>query len=181
MDHQAFAQLLGNYGEFVGAIAVVATLFYLALQVKHSKDATEANTRSVDENLKIAMAQIYQARAAESAVHFRVLAESDNLQLNSKFRESGIDSLSTEEVSRLAFQEVVNLERYDSIYYAHQLGLLDEEYYEDIFVRAIQGLAPKWKILGLPMRASFVAEVDRILTLDPRPGASGFGKERPAS
>ena len=26
MDHQAFAQLLGNYGEFVGAIAVVATL-----------------------------------------------------------------------------------------------------------------------------------------------------------
>ena len=26
MDHQTFAQLLGNYGEFVGAIAVVATL-----------------------------------------------------------------------------------------------------------------------------------------------------------
>jgi hypothetical protein len=34
MDHQAFAQLLGNYGEFVGAVAVVATLFYLALQVR---------------------------------------------------------------------------------------------------------------------------------------------------
>ena len=34
MNHQAFAQLLGNYGEFVGAIAVVATLFYLAVQVR---------------------------------------------------------------------------------------------------------------------------------------------------
>ena len=37
MDHQAFAQLLGNYGEFVGAVAVVATLIYLALQVRHKK------------------------------------------------------------------------------------------------------------------------------------------------
>lgn len=39
MDHQAFAQLLGNYGEFVGAIAVVVTLVYLALQIRQ-------NTRS---------------------------------------------------------------------------------------------------------------------------------------
>jgi hypothetical protein len=36
MDHLTFAQLLGNYGEFVGAIAVVATLGYLATQVRHS-------------------------------------------------------------------------------------------------------------------------------------------------
>jgi len=39
MDHQAFAQLLGNYGEFVGAIAVFATLVYLAVQIRQ-------NTRS---------------------------------------------------------------------------------------------------------------------------------------
>ncbi len=36
MDHQAFAQLLGNYGEFVGAIAIVITLIYLALQLKQN-------------------------------------------------------------------------------------------------------------------------------------------------
>ena len=53
MDHQAFAQLLGNYGEFVGAIAVVATLVYLAVQVRHGKEATEANTRSMDESRKV--------------------------------------------------------------------------------------------------------------------------------
>jgi hypothetical protein len=47
MDHQAFAQLLGNYGEFVGAIAVVVTLIYLAIQVRDGKKATEANTRSI--------------------------------------------------------------------------------------------------------------------------------------
>jgi hypothetical protein len=47
MDHQAIAQLLGNYGEFVGAIAVVVTLAYLAVQVRQSKEATEANTRQM--------------------------------------------------------------------------------------------------------------------------------------
>jgi len=40
MDHQEFAQLLGNYGEFVGAIGVVVTLDYLAVQIR-------LNTRQV--------------------------------------------------------------------------------------------------------------------------------------
>lgn len=37
MDHQAFAQLLGNYGEFVGAIAVVATLVFVGIEVRQSR------------------------------------------------------------------------------------------------------------------------------------------------
>jgi len=43
MDHQAFAQLLGNYGEFVGAIAVVITLAYLATQIRQNTLAMEKN------------------------------------------------------------------------------------------------------------------------------------------
>ena len=38
MDHHAIAQLLGNYGEFVGAIAVVVTLIYLAMQVRANSE-----------------------------------------------------------------------------------------------------------------------------------------------
>ena len=48
MDHQEFAQLLGNYGEFIGAIAVVFTLGYLAVQVKHSRQSLDANTKSAE-------------------------------------------------------------------------------------------------------------------------------------
>ena len=44
MDHQAFAQMLGNFGEFVAAIAVVVTLFYLALHIRHSTQTTRAST-----------------------------------------------------------------------------------------------------------------------------------------
>jgi hypothetical protein len=59
--------VLGNLGEFVGAIAVVLTLFYVGLQVKHRKQAAEANTRSLD---------AYHARAIEMAASLRTIADS---------------------------------------------------------------------------------------------------------
>jgi len=73
MDHQAFAQMLGSYGEFVGAIAVVATLFYLVVQVRQSKQATEANTRAIrgnaswDSEIVFAQRNLGVARDAEHA------------------------------------------------------------------------------------------------------------------
>jgi hypothetical protein len=45
MDHQAFAQLLGNYGEFLGAIAVVVTLVYLAAQIRQNTKSAQAASR----------------------------------------------------------------------------------------------------------------------------------------
>ena len=52
MDHQTFAQMLGNYGEFFGAIAVVVTLIYLALQIRQNTRATNAGTAfSLNESL----------------------------------------------------------------------------------------------------------------------------------
>jgi hypothetical protein len=36
MDHLAFAQMLGSYGEFIGSIAVLATLIYLAVQIRQT-------------------------------------------------------------------------------------------------------------------------------------------------
>ena len=42
------SEVLGNLGEFVGAIAVVATLAYLALQVRHnSKTVAAATSHSI--------------------------------------------------------------------------------------------------------------------------------------
>ena len=35
------AQLLGNFGEFFGALVVVASVIYLAVQVKHSSQSTK--------------------------------------------------------------------------------------------------------------------------------------------
>jgi hypothetical protein len=45
MDLQAIAQLLGAFGEFIGAIAVVATLGYLAIQIRQNAKGMEASRR----------------------------------------------------------------------------------------------------------------------------------------
>ncbi len=47
MDHQAFAELLGNYGEFVGAIGVVVTLGYLAVQTRQNTKTGRAQSRQI--------------------------------------------------------------------------------------------------------------------------------------
>ena len=39
------AQLLGNLGEFIGAIVIIATLIYLAMQVRQNTNALHAQTR----------------------------------------------------------------------------------------------------------------------------------------
>ena len=40
-------EAIGAVGEIIGAVAVVITLAYLAVQVRHSREATEANTKSL--------------------------------------------------------------------------------------------------------------------------------------
>ncbi len=46
-------QILGNIGEFVGALGVVATLIYLAVQVRHSAVLLESNNAAMAENTKL--------------------------------------------------------------------------------------------------------------------------------
>ena len=49
-------EALGNLGEFIGAIAVVATLVYLSIQVRHSRALLEANNITMRENNRLAKA-----------------------------------------------------------------------------------------------------------------------------
>ena len=58
MELMEIAQLLGNFGEFVGAIAVVLTLIYLAVQVRHSKESMDENTRALEENRTLTRADM---------------------------------------------------------------------------------------------------------------------------
>jgi small basic protein len=76
MDHQAFAQLLGNYGEFVGAIAVVATLIYLASQIRQNTKALRSSTYEAYANSGTAIND-YMGRHAEEIS--AVLGDLDSL------------------------------------------------------------------------------------------------------
>jgi hypothetical protein len=129
MDLMSLAQLLGNFGEFVGAIAVVVTLGYLALQIRHSKVALEANTQSVQ-------AQIAQARADNLAASYRVLMDSPHLpEIMAKRFESVDDevwaaALSPEEKMRVRYYCLLQFNDVRNQYYQYQQGLLDESIWE---------------------------------------------------
>jgi hypothetical protein len=176
MDHLTFAQLLGSYGEFIGAIAVVATLFYLAVQVRHSKEATEANTRSLEENRRLAVAQTYQARADAFQSMLTSMGASNLGSITEKLIEAGwpdsesaIESLSIAERSSLISFESARLSGVDNLHYQHEQGYLDDEGYNARFEYLVRGFTPLWKSLGLLSgygRASFLAEVDRIMAKD---------------
>ena len=49
-------ETLGNLGEFVGAIAIVVTLIYLSIQVRHSRSLIEANNVAAEENTRLVKA-----------------------------------------------------------------------------------------------------------------------------
>ena len=49
---------MGKFGEFLGAIAVVGTLVYLAVQVRQSKESLDTNTKALDENGKLTRAEV---------------------------------------------------------------------------------------------------------------------------
>jgi hypothetical protein len=63
MDHQAVAQLLGNYGEFIGAIAVVITLVFVGLQVRQSaRTMAQSNKLAQSATLNESLRQFSQFR-----------------------------------------------------------------------------------------------------------------------
>jgi hypothetical protein len=164
---------LGALGEFVGAIAVVVTLFYLAVQVRYSREATEANTRSVDESRKLAMAQTYQSRAIASFSAFDIDAEIGGMApIVVKYNESGIEGLSAEEQERLRLRALARTLWFDNLFYQYEQGYLEPDLYESLR-GPITSNAEMWKTLGITMgRPSFRQEVDRLLAARGMDGAT---------
>ena len=164
MSITELSQILGNFGEFVGAIAVVATLFYLAVQVRHSRGATEANTRSMDESRSLAMAQTYQSRAIASYSAFDFDAETGGMApIVVKYNESGFDALSAVEKERFRAQALARAIWFDNLFYQYERGYLEPDYYESAIRPPLKTNAQKWMDADISTgRPSFRQEVDRL-------------------
>ncbi len=156
---------LGALGEFVGAIAVVVTLVYLAIQIRQ-------NTHAMAESRRLALAQTYQMRAdalQEMLVH---AAESEHIgPVITKLVDAGypenvqsLDALTTVERGRFRQWQIAQQTHWDNMFYQYQQGFLDEEYYRDSFRVRVRRLAPTWQALGLiGGRGSFDEEIRQIL------------------
>ena len=173
MNHQAFAQLLGNYGGFVGAIAVVLTLFYLAAQVKHSKDAVNANTESLNENRNLQLAGNYQARTDNISRNSALVASDESLaRIVDKVNGAGWPDVRS--LQALDPIELIRWRAYCSLAYLnienlhcqYELGMIDEDVFTAAATNVIKLTGESWKELGLTRmgRTSFHAYVDRVIS-----------------
>ena len=156
---------LGALGEFLGSIAVLATLVYLSVQIRQ-------NTRSMDEGKKLALAQTYQMRSDALQMMLVHAADSEHIgPIITKLTGAGypedigaLEDLSQEDRGRFRQWQIAQQTHWDNMFFQYQQGFIDEEYYRDSFRERVRRLAPTWKALKLAgARRTFVAEIDNIL------------------
>ena len=126
MDLQATAQLMGNFGEFVGAIAVVATLGYLAVQIRHS--TVQARSEALRNATSTWVSQQRSAFATEQHTDFMRRALNDYC------------SLTADEKGRFFGVLLGYISPFADIYDKHRSGLMDEETFraiEDAFANVV--------------------------------------------
>ena len=154
---------LGALGEFVGAIGVIATLVYLAVQIRQ-------NTRSLEASQRLALAQTYQMRSDALQTMLVQAAAGEVGRIINKVTEAGypedlaaLDTLTREEWSRFRQWHIAQQAHWDNMHFQYEQGFLDEEYYRDEFVRRTRRLWPAWQALGLTSgRKSFFDELRRL-------------------
>ena len=155
MDLMSTAQLLGNFGEFFGALLLVGSLLYVGLQIKQNTAATQA--------------QVYQTRTGQAQDQFLAQINSPellalNAQMDFSDPENALAQMSDVDRQRFVLFQVNALTRMDNLFYQYQSGFLDKEYYEDVVEQIIGNNGSLWKHLGVVMRRSFRDEIDRIET-----------------
>jgi len=156
------SQILGNFGELVGALAVVATLIYLAIQIRQ-------NTNTMNEGQRLTKAQTYHAR---SAVLYQVMAQIANSgelsDIFVKAREDGLEALSSSERSRFRLWCLGQVQWFDNMHFQHELGYLDHDWYEASWEQGVHANGGLWMQFGLLERARprFRADVEKIVDID---------------
>lgn len=159
---------LGALGEFVGSIAVLATLIYLSVQLRQ-------NTLSMQEAKKLAIAQTYQMRS--DALQDMLVHAADGNHIGAiiiKLTQAGypedigaLNRLTIDERGRFRQWQIAQQTHWDNMYYQYQQGFLEEEYYQDAFRERVRRLAPTWQALRLTgVRRGFAEEIDSILNED---------------
>ena len=142
MDHQTLAQLLGNYGEFLGAIAVVTTLGFLTLQIRQS---TLANRSTFQ----------LQVQSEFNRLSTALMNDESLCQLLELCRQPNLPTdLSPSDHNRLRYYVHTDLNTYVFVVMARQNQQIDEQTYviyakafKDLSVDAYPALAPLYREL----------------------------------
>ncbi len=138
MDHQAFAEMLGNYGEFFGAIAVVVTLGYLALQVRQNTRSSYVTRSSA---VTIRLSEIQEA----------VVCDGDLSALMAKCRDAELAGLSPVEEERVQGIAEMYVKLFGTVQTAHRNAEMTDAYL-DTFATEFRRIVATYPALKPRMR-----------------------------
>ena len=165
MDLMQTAQLLGNFGEFFGAIAVVATLFYLSVQIRQNSRATQmSNSHELNEATRAWWAKL-----------------SDHNGLASIWRRGLMDlsSLTPEETLRFStmMQQMMNL--MEELHYAESSDEITGWVGASLKtgapeIMALPGFKSWFEQRGHWLAPEFRAIVESMMSDEPLPTASWY-------
>ena len=113
MDFVLTAQLLGNFGEFVGAIAVVVTLGYLVVQVSQN---TKALKTTIQTDWVAISSDVHKIGAGNPALYGQLYWE----------RDRSFSDLSPEEKAAHFHFWHHTMNTYECVYLAYLDGAVDE-------------------------------------------------------
>ena len=148
-------QDLGNLGELVAAIATVATLGYLALQLK--------------QNTKALRSQTFQQSSMDMSLTANAISSDGDLAAIVVKASDSLDDLSPEDRLRFHFWMVVALRRFEAIYVQSIYGSIDRiriEGFERSILTLISsgGPAEWWKTAKTAFSSDFVEYADKQLS-----------------
>lgn len=161
MNWEAF----GAIGEVVGALGVILTLGFLAIQIRQ-------NTREISASRKVELARNFQSRTEQRIrLHELVIGSDDLAEIRATIRAAGwpgsleiFESLAPSRQEKYFHWVRTQLIHCENIFYQHELGLVDEELYVNT-QRLIAREGRTWQGIGAlrGVRPSFVQKIEEIL------------------
>ena len=145
---------VGALAELLGAIGVIASLVYLAIQIRQNTSTVVANT--------------FQSVQDSSVLRMMALAEND--ELAERFVAGLVDPDALDGAKRFQFDIWMraNFKGYENYFYQHKMGLLDAQSWsaarEAIRVSLSPPGVPKWWTMNRRLfRSDFGELVDEVL------------------
>jgi len=161
---------IGAIAELLGAVGVIASLVYLAGQIRHSREQMSQNTRAL--------------RAGTYQQYFQSLGDTTARGLDNPVREEAVRlgmrdyaGLSEEDAFRFDWWMTETARAYDNGFYQYRAGMLDEGRWQihraDVvaFFRRNPGIREWWRTTTMAnLSPEFVALVEEILGEEPDRG-----------
>ena len=152
--------LLGNFGEFLGAIAVVLTLVYLAIQVRQNTRALKAST--------------FQSISSELGQNVQPLLQTPDLVPIAIKGMTEPDTLTADERLKLQMLYLAMFRRYESVYVQTELGSINREFVEGAELALLSNMNHKfgrewWEAAKPIFYKPFVTHIESLLAVQQIP------------